>query len=176
MTASQPMMMVPMREATVALLMARRRSPNEPLDAVAARLAAPAPADIPRPAPAQAGADVAAVGAESHRVDLLGLTVRAHTLGRLFAAVVDAIHDLDPSVIERLANRRARTRRFVARERFDVHGGRHDLPTLRTRTGWWVSANVGERDVRRALRALCAAAELSYGRDLVFPAPGAAAV
>jgi hypothetical protein len=82
---------------------------------------------------------------------------------------VDAIHDLDPAAIERLSGMKARTRRYVAREREQVHAGRRDLPVLQTRSGWWVSANIGRPDLIRSLRALCRASGLRYGRDILFP-------
>jgi hypothetical protein len=97
---------------------------------------------------------------------LLGERIGAPTLGKLFAAVVDAIHHLDPTAIERLAAMKARSRRFVSRAQEDVHAGRLDLPLLQTCSGWWVSRNIGKRDLHRALDALCRASGLTYRDDL----------
>jgi hypothetical protein len=40
---------------------------------------------------------------------------------------------------------------------------------MRTRTGWWISKNVGMEDIVRSLRALADAAGLSFGQDIIFP-------
>lgn len=97
---------------------------------------------------------------------MMGETLRARTLGEMFAKVADALAYVDPDSLERLATRRARKRAFVARDRQAIHPGR---PVLRSDSGWWVSANIGTEDVRRALRAVCAASGLSCGRDMRFP-------
>jgi hypothetical protein len=170
--ASKAMMMVPMRERTVALLMARRLWADEPLDHVAERLAR----DLATPAPLRrAKLDSnrtfpVGIARAKHSAVVFGMTVSASSLGKLFAEIVDAVHSLDASVIERLAIYRARKRRFVARSQFDVHQGRMDLQVIQARTGWWVSANVSEADVRRGVKALCDVASLSFGEDIVFPA------
>jgi len=111
-----------------------------------------------------------AANAGAYVVEVLGERVRAQTLGRLFRNVVDAVHDLDPAVIERLATMKAYTRRYVARAPEDVHGGRTDLPTLQTRSGWWVSNKISNVDFKRGLRELCRAGGLDYRRDIRFPA------
>ena len=80
------------------------------------------------------------------------------------------MHDLDPSVIEWLSEMKARKRRYVARKPEQVHAGRRDLPVLQTRSGWWVSGNIGEDDFIRSLKALCRASGLHYGQDIRFPA------
>ena len=158
------MVLAPLRPETVALLAGARRSESETLDTVAARLAALArrPDEAPEAA-------VPLTGRAKHRAEVLGERVAAPTLGRLFAAVVDRIHAVAPEAVEALSRERARTRAFVARETGGVHPGRPDLRVLRTRSGWWVSANVGAVDVRRGLVALCAVAGLEFGADIRFP-------
>lgn len=179
-----PTVFVTLYESTVAMLMALRAE-GETLDAVAARcvqvarqasvatsapvLAPPTPVEAASPSPV-GGSTWPAATAGFYVASILGAPVGADTMGRLFRNVVDAIHDLDPAVIERLAGMKARTRRFAARAREDVHAGRRDLPVLQTRSGWWVSANIGRPDLVRGLRALCAAGGLRYGRDIRFPA------
>jgi hypothetical protein len=161
-----PLVLVPMRPATLALLDGRRRSENETLDSVVERLAGSpcgsenAPEFTHAPSPATAG----------HRAEVFGEIVGAPTLGRLFGVVVDRINEIAPEAIEALSRKRARIRAFVAYEKCGVHPDRSDLRVVQTRSGWWVSANVGETDVRRGLRALCGAAGLKFGEDIRFPA------
>ena len=181
-----PTVLVSLRESTVAMLMALR-SDDETLDAVTARcadlarnaspnekapvpvLAPPAPASIAPPVVSTTSTWPASTSG-TYVASVLGEPVGADTLGALLRNVVDAIHELDPAAIERLSEMKARIRRYVAREREQVHGGRRDLSVLKTRSGWWISANIGEQDLVRSLTALCRACDLRYGQDIRFPA------
>jgi len=107
--------------------------------------------------------------AGKYKATFLGETVSGETLPALFSRIVDMVAEIDPAALERLANMKARTRRYVARTKEVIHPGRPDLPVMRTRTGWWISANVGTEDIARNLRALADAAGLSFGRDIRFP-------
>lgn len=171
--APSPVMTVRLRESTVALLMGRRASPDETLDAVVARLAAaPAPAPATpyslrkttaRTAPSKLPSGH---GNGKYALLMLGEALHAKTLGEMFARVVDTLADIDPAAIERLAKMRSTKRAFIARDRMDIHPKRPDLPTLCCATGWWVSANMGTEDLKRALRALCEASNLIYDSDI----------
>ncbi|OUS19684.1 hypothetical protein A9Q95_15675 [Rhodobacterales bacterium 59_46_T64] len=101
--------------------------------------------------------------------EILGLRVSAATLPDLFARCVDIIHELDPPSIERLAGRKTHARRYVARRREDVHFRSPHLPTMETGSGWWISANVGEQQVTTAMRLLTKAADLQFGKDIIYP-------
>ncbi|MBW6495552.1 MAG: hypothetical protein K0B16_13535 [Burkholderiaceae bacterium] len=181
-----PTVFVRLHESTVATLMALR-SDDETLDAVTARCAdlarkvslvdsTPAP-PIASPSAAEPASTVVATVSTwpeatsgLYVASILGAPIGANTLGSLLCNAVDAIHDLDPTAIERLARLKARTRHYVAREPEQVHAGRRDLPVLQTRSGWWVSANMGRADLVRSLRALCQANGLRFGQDIRFPA------
>ena len=185
-TQPSPTVSVTLRESTVAMLM-ELRSDDETLDAITARCAdlarrgtpfteSPASALEPPP-PAETAPPVVAVTSTwptsttgARVASVLGVPVGAPTLGKLLRNVVDAMHDLDPSVIERLSEMKARKRLYVAREPEQVHAGRCDLPVLQTRSGWWVSRNIGAEDLVRSLQALCRASGLHYGQDIRFPA------
>lgn len=180
-----PTVFVRLHESTVATLMALR-SDNETLDAVTARCAdlarkvsladtTPTP-PIASPLAAEPAPTVVAslstwpeATSGFYVASILGAPIGANTLGALLCNAVDAIHDLDPTAIERLARLKARTRHYVAREPEQVHAGRRDLPVLQTRSGWWVSANIGQPDLVRSLRAICRASGLRYGTDVQFP-------
>ena len=173
-----PTVRVTLSEPTLALLIARRKHEDESLDVIVARLAAgratcPAPAAeaaeskpvAKRKAPAR---EIRETG--KYRLELLGETIFADRLGDLFAGFVDLLASLDPSAVERLATMCARKRAYVSRRRQEIHPGRPDLQTLKTRSGWWISQNIGQVDLERALRAACFATGLVYGRDVAFEA------
>lgn len=101
--------------------------------------------------------------------EILGQRVLGTNLPDLFARCVDTIHDLDPSAIERLAGKKTHARRYVARRSEDIHFRSPHLKAMRTKSGWWVSANVGEQQVTKAMRLLAEAANLMFGVDFIFP-------
>lgn len=101
--------------------------------------------------------------------EILGQRVSGATLPDLFARCVDVIHELDPPAIERLAVKKTHARRYVARRSEDIHLKSHHLETIETGSGWWISANVGEQQVITAMRHLASAANLTFGKDLIFP-------
>lgn len=156
--------LVPMDEQAVAGLLSRR-APGETLADVIGRLCDCVTASD-EPAAAPSAADPAA---GKYKAVFLGESVDAETLPSLFARIVDMTSELDPLALERLASMKARTRRFVSRTRDAIHPGRPDLSVMRTRSGWWVSANVGTDDIVRALKSLADAAGLTFGDDIRFP-------
>jgi hypothetical protein len=101
--------------------------------------------------------------------EIFGQRVRGATLPDLFARCVDVIHDLDPPAIERLAGRKTHARRYVARRSQDVHFRSPHLDTMETKSGWWISANVSEKQVTKAMIYLAEAANLTFGEDVIFP-------
>jgi len=101
-------------------------------------------------------------------LELLGDTLRADTLPQLFGALIDRLVELDPKAVEKVSPLRAATRGFVSREQDAIHPGRPDLPLLKTRSGWWISANIGKEDLERALRRTCEANGLVCGHDIRF--------
>ncbi len=159
-------------QPTVALLLSQRRHENEALDLIIARNAK----EILDVAISSSEADTIVKPQEPisttcnglHRAEVLGEIVTAATLGRLFAEVVDLINLVAPEALVRLSKTRARTRAYVAKCSADVHAGRTDLPTRKTRSGWYVSDNVGTADILRALKALAIVAELRFGKDICF--------
>jgi hypothetical protein len=173
---SSPVVLVRMREATVALLMAQKLHKDETLDAVSARLASsgppllnPGPRTALTPPMLQLG-----VGACSQRergkygLELFGETLRANALAELFGALIDRLDELDSVAVEKLSKEHAAKRAFVSREKDTIHPGRPDLPLRKTRSGWWISANIGTEDLERALKRTCSANDLVYGHDIRF--------
>lgn len=105
-----------------------------------------------------------------HVAEILGQRVRGVTWPDLFTRCVDLIHELDPSVIERLAGKKTHARRYVARRSEDVHFKSPHLKTMKTESGWWISTNISEQQFSTAIRLLANAANLTFGIDLIFPA------
>ncbi len=101
--------------------------------------------------------------------EILGQRVSGVTLPDLFARCVDVIHELDPSAIERLAVKKTHARRYVARRKEDIHLKSPHLGTMETRSGWWISANVSEKQVTTSMCLLASAANLTFGEDVIFP-------
>lgn len=104
-----------------------------------------------------------------HMAEIFGQSVRGANLPDLFARCVDLIHELDPSAIERLANKKTHARRYVARRSQDIHIRSPHLETRETKSGWWISADVGKQQVTTAMRLLAEAASLTFGEDFIFP-------
>lgn len=105
-----------------------------------------------------------------HNAEYLGERIGGRTLPEVFAAIVDLTASLAPEALEDLANMSARSRRYVARKPEAIHPGNSRLPTMQTASGWWISKNIGQEDLRRALMALCSASGLRFGTDVKFPA------
>jgi hypothetical protein len=40
---------------------------------------------------------------------------------------------------------------------------------MQTKSGWWISKNVSQGQLKQALSALCRVSSLSFGKDLKFP-------
>lgn len=133
----------------------------------------PEPAPLPAPKPEIAASKRAAT--VPHRTNLganiLGQRIPGHSLSDLFGNCVDVIHELDSTALERLAQIKTHARHYVARRAEQIHLKSPHLETLRTQSGWWISANVSEQQVEKALRLLAEAANLIFGKDVIFPLP-----
>jgi len=167
-TIEGPTMMITLREITVTRLMALRASPCESLDSVVERISRMKRVEPPADPAHGIGVKQGPEGEGKYICEVLGTRLRATTLPLLFLEAVDLFYELAPEALDRLATERARKRRYVSRTKADIHPGRPDLAVIKTRSGWWVSGNVGSRDVARGLKALCLAASLEFGRDLQF--------
>lgn len=166
--------LVELSQSTVALLMAQRQHDTETIDNIIQRHLNYVGSDErqsktpPRATHIRAPQQKLSAKSEGYKGEVLGKPIRSETLASFFAAVVDTIYDVAPEAIAQLAQMRARTRAYVARTRTAVHPERIDLPTKKTSSGWYISENIGRKDLVRALKALCQAADLSYGRDIRF--------
>lgn len=103
---------------------------------------------------------------QKYTLIFLGEELHGATLGLLFVELIDSLSIVAPDGVEKLATIKSRKRAYVSRIRETIHPGRSDLKTLKTKSGWWVSANIGRRDFNRALNALCKATGLEVDRDL----------
>jgi hypothetical protein len=108
------------------------------------------------------------LSSEKYTAEFLGVIVAARTLPKVFAAIVDMTARVAPEALDKLAGMSARNRRFVARTNETIHPRNQHLPTMQTASGWWISKNIGQEDLKRALSALSSAAGLTFGRDVIF--------
>ncbi len=106
-----------------------------------------------------------------YTAEFLGVSITARTLPEVFADIVDMTAQVAPEALDKLAALRTRKRTFVARTKEAIHFGNPYLPTIQTASGWWISKNIGQEDLKRALRSLADAAGLTFGRDMIFPVP-----
>ncbi len=171
-TSEPPKMMVAMSEGSVAWLLSQKTSPGESLDDVvsglrdlsnSAKSSCSEQKEIPKKTTGLRIED-------KYSCSILGEQVQAQTVSELFGAVVDFMDDLCPEALIELAKvRPSNARRYIARERQNVHTYCDYLPVLQTKSGWWVSKNVSRNQVVSAIKALSRAAGLEFGKDICFP-------
>lgn len=166
-------------DETVLRLFKLRRCNSETLDSVVSRLATTKPCSPTQERgftsrKLEVCRDLPSMAAQKpklkykYKLAFLGEELGANTLGELFGEFVDALQHVAPDAVEKLATLRSRKRAFLSRERGSIHPGRPDLKTIRTATGWWISANVGRADLHRALLASCVASGLAIDEDIRF--------
>ncbi|MDP6588846.1 MAG: hypothetical protein QF449_08275 [Alphaproteobacteria bacterium] len=165
------MMLVPLRQETVARLFACRLNADEKLDGVLKRLAETDPeTSETRPAkPTAAPPERGKPG--RYRATLDGETIAANSLREILAGILNRLANTDGKFLSRLSASEGRTRRHVSQRREAIHPGRDDLNRRYTeefRPGWWVGTNYSATDVRRILKDACRAADISFGRDLTI--------
>jgi hypothetical protein len=100
---------------------------------------------------------------------LFGETTGCWTLQEVLTTAIGALAKRDPKFLERLAEKRTRCRRVVARIPEDLYPDSPHLATKHSRDiggGWWLATNCSRTDVRRHLRLACATAGAEYGVDI----------
>ena len=152
-----PALMVALREATVARLMALRYTPDECIaDVVDRMLPAPTPA-LPASPTTEDTQQTSVAPQGKYTCDVLDTRVHASTLGSLFGAVVDLMDTVAPDALLRLSEKRTTKRRHLSRDRAGVHLGTRYLPVLRTRSariicGFWTTTQLWRTDFATARR------------------------
>ena len=104
-----------------------------------------------------------------YAAEFLGVAFFANSLAAVFGRVVDMMAEVAPEALVSLAAIRTRGRRFVSREPRDIHPHSPHLPVMQTESGWWISKNISQGQLKQALRTLCRVSDLSFGKDLKFP-------
>lgn len=158
------MILVPMDEATVSRLL-QCRKPGESLAAMFTRMVT-APTEPTKPLETPASLPPVSTLPGKHACEVLGVTVRANSLGELFGNIIDLFDSVAPELVQKFSQTGSSRRHYVSRDRQDVHIGRPDLPVVRTRSGWWVSKNVNRQQTVSQLRKLCKVAGLEWRRDI----------
>lgn len=118
--------------------------------------------------PQSTGAFIRPQQTSKYEAFFLGQTIRGNRLADIFAQVIDLTHSMAPEVIEKLCNAGSHSRRLAALSPEGVHLSSPHLPTLKTRTGWFVSNNIGKQQLVAALKVLCRLSGLEYGKDIAF--------
>ncbi len=163
------MMLVPLRQETVARLIACRLNADETLDGVLKRLAEQQRETSETRLAKSIAAPPARGKPGRYRATLRGETSAAATLREILAGTLNRLANTDSDFLSRLSAWQGRTRRHVAQRREAIHPGRDDLNRRYTeefRPGWWMGTNYSATDVRRILKDACRAADISFGRDL----------
>ena len=106
---------------------------------------------------------------KKYTCEVLGVVLSGTTLPEVFASVVDLVDDLDPAVLEKLSRMRpSYARNYISREKEQVHIQSPQLETFHTKSGWWISKNIGRSQLIGAFQALCSVSGLEFGKDLRF--------
>lgn len=166
----QCMTLVPLSSSFIEALLKLRVVFDD--DLVSALRTSLADSTAPSAAPAQAKSPaVSTLPRGKYAAEFLGITVATRTLPEVFARIVDMTAIAAPEALERLARVRTRERRFISRDPQEIHLGNRHLPVMQTTSGWWISKNTGQEDLKRALRALCQTSGIDFGTDVKFPIP-----
>lgn len=120
------------------------------------------------PVTAQKHVTRARVGAACH-VEILGERCACATAMDALVWCLQTLAQLDAGLLERVARTvKSRSRNHIARSRADVYPKRPDL-TANARfiaDGWYVGANISNRDKQRIVQEACKAAGLKFGIDV----------
>lgn len=104
-----------------------------------------------------------------YATEFLGVAFSANTLAQVFGQVVDMTEFVAPEVLVSLATIHTRGRRLISLKPNEIHPYSPHLPVMKTKSGWWISKNISQDQLRQALRTLCKVSGLSFGKDLKFP-------
>jgi len=122
-----------------------------------------------KPTSDRPSSDVIVPQGGKYAAEFLGTPFFENTLAAIFGQVVDMMADVAPEALVSLATVRTRGRRFISLNPIDIHPFSAHLPVMQTESGWWISKNISTDQLKLALRALCKASDLSFGKDLKFP-------
>ncbi len=109
----------------------------------------------------------------AHKAMILGKVISGTSWHDLFSNCIEEMHVISPEALEILAGMKTNARRIIARERKDIHIRTPELweNTRLTSSGWWVDTNIGEPMFLPRLKKLAEAAQLEFGKDIIFPIP-----
>ncbi|WP_025898761.1 hypothetical protein [Sneathiella glossodoripedis] len=146
-----------LKEETVKLLFTHQQSKHQTLDEIIYRLAKTKFVST---------AQLNNEKKSKYKLTFLGTHFHDNSLPTIFGQLIDHLATTKPEYLQKLAIEKARTRQYVSRNQEKIHPGRPDLKTVKTKSGWWISANIGFKDLERALEALCKSANLAYLEDI----------
>ena len=106
--------------------------------------------------------------------ELMGERFEAGSLKEAYIACLRELSARDPEFLDRLAQRRTRTRRVVARRGDDLYLRSPQLAgkfATRLVDGWWVDTNLSRIQCEQRLQIACDVAGLVFGKDLTLAFP-----
>lgn len=104
-----------------------------------------------------------------------GYTYRGqfHRCGSAREVMVNILQEFDkqdPSFLDRFASRKhGRKRRYIARDRYELYPGRHDLADnhyYELKPGWYLGTNYSKHNIAEIIRMACDVASIGFGTDL----------
>jgi hypothetical protein len=155
-------------EAILSALVALKQSPEEPLASVIDRASNALRQRNEQLVYQEERETKATIPYCKHEVVFLGSIATANSYGELYGKLVDMLFAVAPEAVKELAEMKARSRHYVAKDHDKIHPGSMHLPTLKTKTGWFVSKNIGKIDFFRGVKALCKSANIKFGEDVMF--------
>jgi len=169
MTPLENPLYIPLQEVVVSRLLALRRTPDESLSHVVDRLI-DGPLYTAHKKPIEPIKQSQAKPKYSkYQLLILGELFPVSTYREALATCLNTVADLDPGMLEKVAQMKGHTRRFIAKDSSEIHIGRTDLNnrcTYEFRPGWFVGTNYSLPDTKRILRGICEASGLEYEKDI----------
>lgn len=82
--------------------------------------------------------------------------------------VFNELWKIDPETFQRYADlpKHGRIRRFLAKNKEELFGGRTDLESLEIKPGWWIGLNNSKASIKKIIESACKVSNLSFGTDL----------
>ncbi len=160
--------LVPIRQETLAALLANGASSHESVDEKIIRLISESQANTHEEPTIQDSWSQENSHLSKYRIDLLGESYGVSSLKEVLVSVLGILADLNPNFLQQFSLRGGRTRPFVANYPEAIHPGKHNLVryTAEVRHGWWVGTNYSKVDVARILIAACDLSGITFGTDL----------
>lgn len=92
-----------------------------------------------------------------------------NSLKEALSIYLNTIADIDPDVLIIISKVKGRKRKYIAKDRNEIHPDRPDLnhkSTYEFRPSWFVGTNYSLNDIYRILQGICKATGLVFSKDI----------